>query len=149
MTTAGSVEIDKPIAEVFDYTVNNVAEWSVTVVEEKVIEQTTDGVGSRFHVLTRDPGGKPMELDGSGSVCVMLLNPTGGLLGGDCLTTEIDLAQGAHVVLTTPSATKVYRSSSGPSRHHTTINLAEINKSCSNSKKGPCYRAFIFNGIIG
>ena len=68
---------------------------------------------------------KPMELDGSGSVCVTLLNPTGGLLGGDCLTTEIDLAQGAHVVLTTPSATKVYRSNSGPSRHHTTINLAE------------------------
>ena len=65
MTTAGSVEIDKPIAEVFDYTVNNVAEWSVTVVEEKVIEQTTDGAGSRFHVLTSDPGGKPMELDGT------------------------------------------------------------------------------------
>ena len=65
MTTAGSVEIDKPIAEVFDYTVNNVAEWSVIVVEEKVIEQTTDGVGSRFHVLTSDPGGKPMEFDGT------------------------------------------------------------------------------------
>ena len=65
MTTAGSVGIDKPIAEVFDYTVNNVAEWSVTVVEEKVIEQTTDGVGSRFHVLIRDPGGKPMEFDGT------------------------------------------------------------------------------------
>jgi urease accessory protein len=55
----------------------------------------------------------------------MLLNPTGGLLGGDCLTTEIDLAQGAHVVLTTPSATKVYRTNSGPASHRTTINLAE------------------------
>ena len=55
----------------------------------------------------------------------MLLNPTGGLLGGDCLTTDIDLAEGAHVVLTTPSATKVHRTNSEPASHHTTINLAE------------------------
>ncbi len=66
-----------------------------------------------------------MELDGSGAVCVMLLNPTGGLLGGDCLTTEVDLAEGAHVVLTTPSATKVYRTNAGPTLHRTTVHLAE------------------------
>ncbi|MBC8245758.1 MAG: SRPBCC family protein [Verrucomicrobia bacterium] len=65
MTTNGSIEIDRPIEAVFDYTVNNVPEWSDTVVEEKVIEQTPDGVGSRFHVLTRDPGGKEMPLDGT------------------------------------------------------------------------------------
>lgn len=65
MITTGNIEIDKPIGEVFDYTVNNVPEWSNTVVEEKVIEQTPDGVGSRFHVVTRDPGGKSMEFDGT------------------------------------------------------------------------------------
>ena len=65
MITMGNIEIDKPIEEVFDYTVNNVPEWSDTVVEEKVIEQTPDGVGSRFHVVTRDPGGKSMEFDGT------------------------------------------------------------------------------------
>ena len=65
MITTGNIEIDKPIGEVFDYTVNNVPEWSDTVVEEKVIEQTPDGVGSRFRVVTRDPGGKSMEFDGT------------------------------------------------------------------------------------
>ena len=65
MKTAGSIEIDKPIAEVFDYTVNNVPEWSNTVVEGKIVEQTPDGVGSQFHVLTRDSGGKRMEFDGT------------------------------------------------------------------------------------
>ena len=68
---------------------------------------------------------KPMQLDGSGAICVTLLNPTGGLLGGDCLTTEIDLAKGAHAMLTTTSAAKVYRTDSGPAFHRTTVNLAE------------------------
>jgi urease accessory protein len=66
-----------------------------------------------------------MELEGSGVAWVMMLNPTGGLLGGDCLTTTIDLAKGAHAVLTTPSATKVYRTESGPTTHQTAIHLAE------------------------
>ncbi len=66
-----------------------------------------------------------MELDSSGALCVMVLNPTGGLLGGDSLTTDVDLARGAHVVLTTPSATKVYRTDSGPASHRTTVHLAK------------------------
>jgi len=65
MKTIGNIEIDRPIEAVFDYTVNNVPEWSETVVEETVVEKTTDGVGSRFHVLTRDPGGKEMPFDGT------------------------------------------------------------------------------------
>ena len=69
---------------------------------------------------------KPMEIEGSeGAAWVMLLNPTGGLLGGDCLTTTINLAKGAHAVLTTPSATKVYRSDSSPTFHRTDIHLAD------------------------
>lgn len=68
---------------------------------------------------------KPMELDNSGALCVMLLNPTGGLMGGDCLNTTIEVGEGAHAVLTTPSATKVYRTNSGPAISRTTVNLAE------------------------
>ena len=41
---------------------------------------------------------------------LMLLNPTGGVLGGDRLETRVRLGEGAHVCLTTPSATRVYRS---------------------------------------
>ena len=69
---------------------------------------------------------KPMEIEGSGDAAwVMLLNPTGGLLGGDCLTTTIDLAKDSHAVLTTPSATKVYRADFAPTAHRTVIHLAE------------------------
>ena len=68
----------------------------------------------------------PMEIEGSsGAAWVMLLNPTGGLLGGDSLTTTIDLAKDTHAVLTTPSATKVYRANSAPTSHRTAIHLAE------------------------
>jgi hypothetical protein len=39
MLTSGSVEIDKPIEVVFEYTNNNVAEWSTIVVADEVIEK--------------------------------------------------------------------------------------------------------------
>jgi hypothetical protein len=39
MLTSGSVEIDKPIEVVFEYTNNNVAEWNTIVVEDEVIEK--------------------------------------------------------------------------------------------------------------
>ncbi len=66
-----------------------------------------------------------MELDDSAAAWVMLLNPTGGLLGGDDLVTDIHLAKGSHAVLTTPSATKVYRTDSAQTSHRTTIHLAK------------------------
>jgi urease accessory protein len=42
------------------------------------------------------------------AVGILLLNPTGGVLGGDHLRTELALADGAHVVVSTPSATRIY-----------------------------------------
>jgi urease accessory protein len=54
---------------------------------------------------------EPLCLTGDGSLVVMALNPTGGLAGGDRLDSEIDVGHGAHVCFTTPSATKVYRTS--------------------------------------
>ena len=53
---------------------------------------------------------EPMALDESGDLALMLLNPTGGLLGGDVLDTQVSLGPGSRVCLTTPSATRVYRS---------------------------------------
>jgi urease accessory protein len=44
-----------------------------------------------------------------GSAYVLLLNPTGGVLGGDRLRTLIELGSQAHACLSTPSATRVYR----------------------------------------
>lgn len=55
----------------------------------------------------------------------MLLNPTGGVLGGDHLVTEIVLEEEAHVCLTTPSATRVYRTLERPAILETVIRLGE------------------------
>ena len=55
----------------------------------------------------------PVALDDPAAV-VSILNPTGGLLGGDRLSIDVDVAAGAHAVLTTPSATRVYRADGAP-----------------------------------
>lgn len=65
----------------------------------------------------------PMALDDSAAV-VSILNPTGGLVGGDTLEIEIDVAPGAHACLTTPSATKVYRAESAPATQHVELRVA-------------------------
>jgi urease accessory protein len=43
-----------------------------------------------------------------------MLNPTGGVLGGDRLSVEVDVGDGAHACVTTPSATRIYRTERGP-----------------------------------
>jgi urease accessory protein len=53
---------------------------------------------------------EPMDLDGDGVATLLLLNPTGGLLAGDRLETDIVLGPGSRVCLSTPSASRVYRS---------------------------------------
>jgi urease accessory protein len=58
-----------------------------------------------------------------GAAYLMLLNPTGGVLGGDHLVTEIVLEAGTHVCLTTPSATRIYRTAEQPAILETTIRV--------------------------
>ena len=55
----------------------------------------------------------------------MLLNPTGGVLGGDHLVTEIIQEADTHVCLTTPSATRIYRTSQRPAVLETMVKLGE------------------------
>jgi urease accessory protein len=57
---------------------------------------------------------EPVDLGGGDPAAwAVLLNPSGGVLGGDHLVTDLVLAEGAHVGVTTPSATRVYRTT-GP-----------------------------------
>ena len=65
----------------------------------------------------------PMALDDPAAV-VSVLNPTGGLVGGDSLAIEIDVGPGAHACLTTPSATKVYRTLASAARQDVSFRLA-------------------------
>ena len=55
---------------------------------------------------------------------VYLLNPSGGLLGGDDLAIEVRVDPGARVRLRTPGATKVYRSTGVPTRQRVLISVA-------------------------
>src|SRR5882757_4559264 len=66
----------------------------------------------------------PLTLD-DGTAYLMLLNPTGGVLGGDRLVTEITQEAETHVCLTTPSATRIYRTLTRPAIIETTIQLGE------------------------
>jgi urease accessory protein len=66
---------------------------------------------------------EPMDLTGDGSATLLLLNPTGGVLGGDRLETEVSLGPGSRVCLSTPSATRVYRSPEHPAVQRVSITL--------------------------
>jgi urease accessory protein len=57
----------------------------------------------------------PIHLDDSGSVYQPLLNPSGGLVGGDRLSIDAQLGADTHVIVSTPSANRVYRSLSDTS----------------------------------
>jgi urease accessory protein len=65
----------------------------------------------------------PVALDDAAAV-VSMLNPTGGLVGGDCLTIDVEVAAGAHACLTTPSATKVYRAQAAPAVQRVALRVA-------------------------
>jgi urease accessory protein len=66
---------------------------------------------------------EPMDLDGDGVATLLLLNPTGGLLAGDRLETDVSLGPGSRVCLSTPSATRVYRSPGRPAIQRLTIDI--------------------------
>jgi urease accessory protein len=52
----------------------------------------------------------PFYPDETGCAYAYLVNPTGGLVGGDRIEIKIELQEHAHAFITTPSATKIYRS---------------------------------------
>jgi len=54
---------------------------------------------------------------------VSVLNPTGGLVGGDRLGIEVELRPGAHGCVITPSATKVYRTSAEAAEQRVDLRL--------------------------
>ena len=62
-----SVEIDRPIGEVFPIATGKVAEWSITVVEDEVIEKKPGEVGTTFRCVTEERG-RRMEFIGTVTV---------------------------------------------------------------------------------
>lgn len=66
---------------------------------------------------------RPHYLDESGQVCYVVVNPGGGYLGGDVYELDIDITAGARLLLTTQSATKVYRTPGTHAFQQTRIRL--------------------------
>ena len=62
--------------------------------------------------------------EGDGICHNVLVHPPGGLVGGDTLDIRVQVAAGAHALITTPGATRFYRSGDAPARQHARITLA-------------------------
>ena len=60
-----------------------------------------------------------------GGVChSVLVHPPGGVVGGDELAIEMTLDEGAHALVTTPGATRFYRSSGAPASQSLRVGAA-------------------------
>ena len=68
---------------------------------------------------------KPFYPEPNGCCHVYLIHPPGGIVGGDELGLHVTLGQGAHALLTTPGATRFYRSSGPAARQDQALYLAD------------------------
>jgi urease accessory protein len=68
---------------------------------------------------------RPHYLDGSGQVCYVVVNPGGAYLGADLFLLDIEVQDGADLLLTTQSATKVYRTPGSFAEQRMAVRLGE------------------------
>lgn len=68
---------------------------------------------------------RPLYLDDTGQACVTVINPGGGYLSGDRYDLRIDLRPQAQAVLTTQSATRIYRTPGRPALQQTRLRLQD------------------------
>ncbi|MCB1988597.1 MAG: urease accessory protein UreD, partial [Burkholderiaceae bacterium] len=63
--------------------------------------------------------------EGPGVCHNVLVHPPGGLVGGDTLEVHAQVAAGAHALITTPGATRFYRSEGATALQRTQLAVAE------------------------
>jgi urease accessory protein len=87
----------------------------------------SDGATWLAHRAHRGPLAvqRPFLPEGPGVCHVYLLHPPGGLVGGDEIDVEIRIDTGAHALLTTPAAGKVYRTNGSPVRQTQRMHVAD------------------------
>jgi urease accessory protein len=68
---------------------------------------------------------RPHYLDDSGQVCYVVVNPGGAYLGADLFVLDIEVQDGADLLLTTQSATKVYRTPGSFAEQRMVVRLGE------------------------
>jgi len=67
---------------------------------------------------------RPHYAHGDSACQLILLHPPGGLVGGDELQVEARLGPGAHALLTTPAASKLYRTDALPCAQRARLHVA-------------------------
>lgn len=85
--------------------------------------------GARTELVERKHSGplrvqRPFHPEPSGTCHVYVLHPPGGVVGGDQLALEVSVDAGAHALLTTPAATKLYRSAGARAGVRQTFHVA-------------------------
>ncbi|MBO1269724.1 urease accessory protein UreD [Arthrobacter cavernae] len=68
---------------------------------------------------------RPHYLDDSGQVCYVMVNPGGAYLGADLYTVDVEVEAGASLLLTTQSATKIYRTPGSYAEQRMSLVLGE------------------------
>lgn len=85
-----------------------------------------DGAATRVHARHDGPLRllKTLYPEGEGVAHAVLVHPPGGLVGGDRLDIALDVRPGAHLLVTTPAATRFYRSIAGEAAQAVTARVA-------------------------
>jgi len=68
---------------------------------------------------------RPFYPDGERACHVYILHPPGGVVGGDSLSINAEIESGAHALLTTPAAGKLYRSAGASAQLSQELNVAD------------------------
>jgi urease accessory protein len=68
---------------------------------------------------------RPHYLDDTGQVCYVMVNPGGAYLGADLFLIDVEVQDGASLLLTTQSATKVYRTPGSFAEQRMTLRLGD------------------------
>ena len=91
------------------------------------LDYTHDGHGTGAHDRHEGPLRVLQRLypEGPGICHHVLVHPPGGIVGGDTLQLDARLAAGSHALITTPGATRFYRSAGPLARQQVQARLAE------------------------